>query len=678
MQLALFDIQTDDAAPKGKAGKVTGKTSKAAAGGTNKATQNTGDDFMASLRMVSKRKQENPEDIPAATSGSGQTPDGEHLARLGDILNEIMREWPTGKRPIGIHDSSSELPDTETSDFSVAEVGRGKTSRTGKATAIPMPGKGRQGSARVWQATAGFTTALIKHLSRTQNPEQPHSVTGKGARTTAEALNLNTTVADKTALPQSSPGKGKGISILNMAAVQPARAESISVKGAVARSIHKDDAATEKSATRQPVADRKGEPRAANGRTASLKTAGENAAWEVEKNTAASLKPKTARSAINENLPAGNRSAVKEAASKDVPVDSKIASEQNRVNDMKLSGRTSSPAAATPIQKGPVEGVTVFKPEVGRFASEKPRVAAKSMPASEAAAERAPDSKPAGGEQAVRFTPVSEGVTRFVKETGNKRKGTGVPKISDRREEGEDLRRLTNRESVKSPASIERKGLLNSDANLADKGKFGIDSTSGQAARDQKGVEQPRFEGTETRVKPADTVVPAPKSSPGAPVAAAPELDKPMLDRVARARVLEQITAKIKMQPKKGGSEIRIHLKPEALGQVQLKVLAQDQSVTVKMVAETVMARDIIEHNIGQLRADLNALGLNVEKLVVDVFTTNDPGERHSAGQHGSHTGNGRGAADHESRDGDLSNRVRQLHADADEADGSTLIGVFA
>jgi len=151
-----------------------------------------------------------------------------------------------------------------------------------------------------------------------------------------------------------------------------------------------------------------------------------------------------------------------------------------------------------------------------------------------------------------------------------------------------------------------------------------------------------------------------------------------MLDRVARARVLEQITAKIKMQPKKGGSEIRIHLKPEALGQVQLKVLAQDQSVTVKMVAETVMARDIIEHNIGQLRADLNALGLNVEKLVVDVFTTNDPGERHSAGQHGSHTGNGRGADAHGSRDGDLSNRVQQMHADADEADGGTLIGVFA
>ncbi len=96
------------------------------------------------------------------------------------------------------------------------------------------------------------------------------------------------------------------------------------------------------------------------------------------------------------------------------------------------------------------------------------------------------------------------------------------------------------------------------------------------------------------------------------------------------------------------------------------------------MVAETAMARDVIENNIGQLRADLNALGLNVEKLEVDVFTTNDPGEKDSTQQRGSYTGNGQGAADHGLRDDDFSDRARQMHAAEDEADGSALIGIFA
>ncbi len=664
MQLELFNIRTEDTPPKGKVGKAAGRNPGAAADGKTGATQGTGDDFLSFLRRVSKENQENTGDIPPAASGPDLSFDGEQSACLDDILDEIMRAWPAGKRPTGLMGAGDELPDAGTPADLATKAGWG--------LALTDPGKDRQSIARVRRASAGFTTALIKRPNGAQ-AEAGLTTTGAG-----KAASLESAAADRATLPAGNPGKGNGISIPSMAAVRSAGRESMPVKGVDVRGLDKDETATEKSVTRKHGADLKGEPRVSHGRTVSLRTAGENAAWEVERNTAAPRKPKNARPATSENQLAGNRPVVKEAAIKDVPVDSKLTGGQNHANDMKLAGRPSNPATeANSLQKSSAEGVAVFKSEVDRSASEQTRVAAKSMSANETVAERVLDSKPVGGEQAVRFTPAPDGATRFVKEPGIKRKNPDQQKIPDGRE-GEDLRQLATREAKKNPAAMERDGALKSNMNLSDKERFGNDSTIGQAARDQKGGDQPRFEVADARIKPVDTAVPTPKSQPLSSGVMPSEPEKPILDRVSQAKVLEQITAKIKMQPKKGGSEIRIHLKPEALGQVQLKVMTQDQNVTVKMVAETAMARDIIENNVGQLRADLNALGLNVEKLDVDVFTNNDPGDKHSAEQRGSHTGNGRGAAQHGSRDGELSDRARQMHAAEDEADGGNLIGVFA
>ncbi len=142
---------------------------------------------------------------------------------------------------------------------------------------------------------------------------------------------------------------------------------------------------------------------------------------------------------------------------------------------------------------------------------------------------------------------------------------------------------------------------------------------------------------------------------------------------------MEQISTRIRLQPKNGAHEIRIQLKPETLGQMQLKILAHDQAISVKMVAETAMARDIIEHNIGQLRADLNALGLNVEKLDVEVISTGDPAEKDAAGQRGGFAKHGRGAAQQGGRDHEPGeDRARQMQAEEDEAEEGTLVGVFA
>ncbi|MCP3950644.1 MAG: flagellar hook-length control protein FliK [Desulfobacterales bacterium] len=686
MQLELLDIRTDKTAIQGKTGKKAGYNRGAAADGKTGDTRGaaadgktgdirgaaadgkTGDirgagddDFLSSLHRVSKKNQEKSGDLPTAASGLNPGPDQESLSRLGDILDEIMRGWPAGKRPVGILGGGDLLPDAGTTAGVVARPGQGLSQN--------VLGKGHQDIARAWQATIGFTTALIKRPHGAIASAVAQSRSGMVGSGDGKAASDELTAMGRANLPPGNPGKDQKIRILNMDAVRSAGAKPGLSEGTVLRRSLNKAAAGEKSGSRQSLSDLKGDPR-----TASLKAVGGDPVLKGETKISIETELKSTRATLAEARPADGKITGKTTAIEPTRVDSKHS------NGTQSSARPLNPATAvTTSQKGFADSIAVIKPEgVPSTPERTTRTAGKVMASREPAGERVPDSRPAGGELVVRFTPASVGVTRSVKTPGIKGKNAAVQKTAHREKAQEGLGQLMGRDKVKSRTAIAGKGVQKGDTSLVDREQGGSDNTIGQTSRDLKGMEQTRFDVAEAKAKSVDNVVPIPKSQPGTSAAAAPESEKPVLDRAAQARVLEQVTDQIRMQPKKGGNEIRIHLKPETLGQIQLKVLAQDQTVTVKMVAETAMARDIIENNIGQLRADLNALGLNVEKLDVDVFTTNDPGERNSAEQRGSHARNGRGSADHEARDGDPADRVQQMHAAEDEAGGSALIGVFA
>jgi|GEM_PF-3355850 len=68
-----------------------------------------------------------------------------------------------------------------------------------------------------------------------------------------------------------------------------------------------------------------------------------------------------------------------------------------------------------------------------------------------------------------------------------------------------------------------------------------------------------------------------------------------------------------------GQSEARIALKPDQLGHVQMKIATENHIVTVKIVTESPVARDLIDANANQLRAELQQQGLNVESIEVSV-----------------------------------------------------------
>lgn len=73
-------------------------------------------------------------------------------------------------------------------------------------------------------------------------------------------------------------------------------------------------------------------------------------------------------------------------------------------------------------------------------------------------------------------------------------------------------------------------------------------------------------------------------------------------------------------------SEARIALKPDHLGHVQMKIVTENNLVSIKIITESLMARDLIDSNANQLKADLQQQGLNVENIEVAVSD-----ERHDA-----------------------------------------------
>jgi flagellar hook-length control protein FliK len=66
-------------------------------------------------------------------------------------------------------------------------------------------------------------------------------------------------------------------------------------------------------------------------------------------------------------------------------------------------------------------------------------------------------------------------------------------------------------------------------------------------------------------------------------------------------------------------SEARIALKPDQLGHVQMKIVTENNLVTIRIMTESPMARDLIDANAHQLKTELQQQGLNVESIQVSV-----------------------------------------------------------
>ncbi len=83
--------------------------------------------------------------------------------------------------------------------------------------------------------------------------------------------------------------------------------------------------------------------------------------------------------------------------------------------------------------------------------------------------------------------------------------------------------------------------------------------------------------------------------------------------------IIDQIVKKAVIRFKDGISEARIDLKPELLGHLRLSISTDNQQVTLRILTENPLVKEIIESSAAQLKTDLSNQGLQMEQLEVGV-----------------------------------------------------------
>ena len=88
--------------------------------------------------------------------------------------------------------------------------------------------------------------------------------------------------------------------------------------------------------------------------------------------------------------------------------------------------------------------------------------------------------------------------------------------------------------------------------------------------------------------------------------------------------VLKQIVEKFVFSHKNGQTAVKISLKPEFLGNLELKISTVDHQVMVKILTEVPLVKDVIDNNMHELKAALQNQGLELDKFDVLVATDSD------------------------------------------------------
>ena len=89
--------------------------------------------------------------------------------------------------------------------------------------------------------------------------------------------------------------------------------------------------------------------------------------------------------------------------------------------------------------------------------------------------------------------------------------------------------------------------------------------------------------------------------------------------RSLMSQTLNQIVQKAVLSLHNGQHEVQLELKPDFLGHIQMRIVSEGQHVAIKMVAELPFVKDMLENNLHQLKADLQAQGLDIDELEVSV-----------------------------------------------------------
>lgn len=97
------------------------------------------------------------------------------------------------------------------------------------------------------------------------------------------------------------------------------------------------------------------------------------------------------------------------------------------------------------------------------------------------------------------------------------------------------------------------------------------------------------------------------------------ELEAAVGEKPASVENMDSIVKQARTFVDEGGGSMEIHLQPEGLGKVHLKVAVQNGSVNVEMLADNAAAKRALEENLVDIKTALEGQKLLVETLKVDM-----------------------------------------------------------
>ena len=193
-----------------------------------------------------------------------------------------------------------------------------------------------------------------------------------------------------------------------------------------------------------------------------------------------------------------------------------------------------------------------------------------------------------------------------------------------------------NQKDSSGKTNVTSDRLVNVGETETQTSKSGLDHREGQGETEKRnGFQGKDFHGIleKLEVTKGEDIAPVSKARYGSnnsnsPVG--PEIEKETLRSSSGKENLGTVVRTAALLLKNGRQEARMALHPESLGHLKIRISTENHQVTVRVMADTVAAKELIEHNLHQLKTDFQNKGLEITKF--DVSLSQDSA-RNGAGQ---------------------------------------------
>ena len=117
-----------------------------------------------------------------------------------------------------------------------------------------------------------------------------------------------------------------------------------------------------------------------------------------------------------------------------------------------------------------------------------------------------------------------------------------------------------------------------------------------------------------------------PKEDPNQPISSQ-KTQLPLSQKPLAQTVTNQVMMKVKLMAGENKQEMEMHLKPDSLGKLSLKIIHERGEILAKITAENEQVKGILESNMQMLKDALEKNGLTVQSLSVSVGNGNENGQ---------------------------------------------------